>query len=332
MPSLVTEYPKGVTGLFWWVAPEGEVTVGGNAQAVAPSVTGTQTFALANLGESEAVTVGSDRRTLSGAFDASAWDGLAGPLYGRASVSFANGAVHAVRIQRVTADTVYLADTLPVDAGSAGTLVSRVWRGSLPAAVTNSLDRNWTVIVQYTIDKGGALGSISDADRMTIAVVPRPFRTGLDLERFAQFVPQPAAAYNDRELSRENAIVEAFADLTARLRPWAEQSGRFLDQTDGAPFARAHAYLAAAHLLAGRVAAGEEGAIEAHEAMVAAAEAEIARVQASAVWFDEDDDGLIDDDERSVRPPATVLHNWSVAARAAAVADGLEIRSLESPR
>ena len=317
MPSPTRQIPIGVASAFWWTAPPGETTVVGTAQIRPPTGSGTETFTLARRGSSESVTVGtSDRRTLTAAgITAADWDGLAGPVYGLASLSMDTGAVLPVRIARVSGTTVYLADEVPRDAGDSGTLVSRMHRGALPAAVYAAVARGWSWLVVYTRDVGAGLGgALTESERGNLDAVARVFSTGCGHEQVAQYLPAAIAARAGREMTLEAAVVGSAIALRARLERWAARSGHYVDQMDGAAFNDVHAMLAAHRILMG--AAGQTGRPETLDVAAAISDqaaAELDDILSGWVWLDADEDGATDPGEIAVRAPSAVRGRFTDA-------------------
>lgn len=329
MPSPTRQVPIGVASAFWWLAPPGEVTVAGNAQIRPPTGTGTETFGLTRRGSSESVSVGSDRRTLTAAgITAADWDGLAGPVYGLASLSMDSGAVIPVRIVRVSGTTVYLADEVPRDAGDAGVIVSRLWRGALPAAVYAAVARGWSWLVVYTRDVGAGLGgALTESDRGNLDAVARVWRTGVGHEQVAQYLPAAIAARSGREMTLEAAVAGSEVQLRQRVERWAARSGHYVDQTDGAAFADVHAQLAAHRILMGL--AGQTGrpdTLEVAAAINDQAAADLDDILNGWVWLDADEDGATDPGELAVRTPTAVRGSFT-DARETTLTDAGMVRS-----
>lgn len=309
MPSPTRQVPTGVASAFWWLAPPGEVTVVGTVQIRPPTGSGTETLSLTQRGSSEAVTVNSDRRTLAAAgITAADWDGLAGPTYGQASLSMDSGAVIPVRVQRVEGTTVYLADEVPRDAGDAGTLVSRLWRGALPAAVYGAVARGWSWLVVYTRDAGAGLGgALTETDRGQLDAVARVWSTGVGHEDVAQYLPSAIASRPGREMHLGAAVDGAEVALRQKIERWAARSGHYVDQTDGAAFRDIHAKMAAHRVLMGH--AGQTGrpdTLEVAAAIMDQVSIELDDVLNGWVWIDIDEDGATDPGEIAVRAPTQV--------------------------
>lgn len=288
----------GATVLWRWEAPA-PVAAGTTPALVvrrgADAVAGVPALAAA-VDPVSITAIGDDRRTLTVA--AGLTDGeaamAAGPEWGAAWIVAPGGGAFPVRVSGVTpssggAATVRIADPLPRAVVVGGASIQWAsWYATLgPDDVTATASRALTWTVTYRPIHAGAAAGEETERRSSgrLAVVARPFATGLTVDEFARQFPGLGQTVAARDNGRSGILDAAERELLLHLLPAARGRGLYVDDLDGEAFQLTHAHLAAAMVVE---------ATDPDRAVALRERAAVLRDLAlRAVWADADSDGTI---------------------------------------
>lgn len=292
----VRKLRTGSTALFRWEAPspvaEAPVLT---VQAGADVVAGVPALAVA-VAPGTVDTISADRRRLTLVAPLVGTTArAAGPEWGEAHLVTPAGGVFAVRVGAISddADVVTLADPLPRSVDPTGaTLAWASWWTTFTADdVTAGARRDirWTVTARPLHAGSAGAEATEDQHFGRIAVVDRPFSTGVTTGDLARRFPDLASTVAGRDNSRAGILDAALDRLALDLRPHLRPHGLWEDDIDGEALALAHGTLAAAWIL---------DRTEPERAdRLRKDYAEALDQGLRAIWADLDADGVIDDGE-----------------------------------
>ena len=252
MPAWPTAARQGGSVLWWWMAPVPlqyavvqQVTFTSPSGAVLLTANLTQTWSDAVASIS---AIADDRQTLTvnGSIPSAAR--LASGMRAEAWILGSSGYV-PVRVVRLAATSAVLAEPLPRDVGSTGTLHAAWWSCALSAGdVLATVQRGVTWSVSYyAIDTGPLAGAYLGRDTGILDVVRQPFDTGLSTEDLVSLLDPGGSRVPARAQGYEAAIRASYEELVATLRADSPQG---LDQHDlnGPEIRPVHRFIAAAYL------------------------------------------------------------------------------------
>ncbi len=302
--------------LFTWTAPDAVLTgttptltvlAGGVAVAGIPAmqaITATQTVS----------AIAADRTTitLNAAVDTGDAGAAQNRLYGDGFILSGDDRIIPVRIVAIdlsdTGTQVTLAEPLPRTVSGSGSSLQWAtwWTVFTSADVTATARRDVTWEIEYTpVHAGSSAAEATDAyDRGRIAIVNRPFDTGLTTARLARAYSELGQAWHRRNNDRQAIIDEALADLILDVRLETCPRGKYEDDLNGEHFVRPHILLTAALAFDAKDPERAERLREQYE--------DLLKKALQCAWLD-DGDGVPEDgeDQNLSGPPALQSSRFS---------------------
>lgn len=280
----------GENTLFRWEAPE-PVEAAPTFTVRLPS--GSVAIAMTSVHASQAVTgVSTDRRVFTAPGLTVAGARGAQGDWGKAWLVTDEDGVIPIKVVRVEADALRVAEPLPRGIAGNGTVYWATWYATL-GAVTGSAVRSVPWDVVYTAQDGLDLPTSPKRDEGLLHIVRQPFNTGLTTQQLINDFPELGATVNRGMQGYRSAIDLSLAQLVAHVRAILQERDLYEDDAHGPTLRHAHAYLAAAVIL-DRVDPEQADRLR-----------EIAKddidVALRSIWVDGDGDGEVDDDEAGVQ-------------------------------